>query len=154
MKNKWFNEVFLRSLFERFGIGQRYWLTKKQTSICIDNMELSFVDIGGYKHNNYNYDWNGRHVSLSYSKLNGCGTIVFHPTEDEIKEIRLKNEQARLERIKSNPRWLEHEIKRLKEKIENAKEWLSYDDNDEDDILYYNRLINECNIKIKILEGR
>jgi hypothetical protein len=117
-------------------------------------MELSIVDIGGYKHNNYNYDWNGRHVSLSYSKLNGCGTIVFHPTEDEIKEIRLKNEQARLERIKSNPRWLEHEIKRLKEKIENAKEWLSYDDNDEDDILYYNRLINECNIKIKILEGR
>lgn len=59
-----------------------------------------------------------------------------------------------MERIKSNPRWLEHEIKRLKEKIENAKEWLSYDDNDEDDILYYNRLINECNIKIKILEGR
>lgn len=37
--NEWFTEVFMRSIFERAGVGKNIWLSQKQTAVCVSNME-------------------------------------------------------------------------------------------------------------------
>ena len=107
---KWFSEVFLPSLFDRYGT-QAAWLSRKQAAICTDNMARQQVryDADGYgtmcNHDNYFCEWNGRRVILSYSKKNGCGQISFSMTVEEAKASRdafvAKREAERI-RIREN----------------------------------------------------
>lgn len=98
MASKWFIEVFLPSVFERCEVGKGKWLSQKQTAVCTQNMIPSSVryDADGYgtmcEHLNYNCEWCGRNVVLSYSKKNGCGCITFSCTEEEIETLRAENE--------------------------------------------------------------
>lgn len=87
MKNKWFEYVFLPSLFERAGLNNPTWLTAKQTNICCQYMAAEVVIVENrftrHKHTNYTYTWEGREIILSYSQKNGCGTITFYPNSSE-----------------------------------------------------------------------
>ena len=62
MKNNWFEDVFLRSIFDRIGHETR-WLTAKQTAICTQYMDKKTVRLetatGYCNHDNYTYRWNG-----------------------------------------------------------------------------------------------
>ena len=87
----WFNDVFLLSLYERAGLNNSLWLTKKQTAVCCQYMTEKTVIVeerfAQYRHTNYTYNWDGREVFLSYSKKNGCGTITFYPNDSEQRQI-------------------------------------------------------------------
>lgn len=92
---KWFDTTFLPSLFEKAGIGKSLWLSQKQTAICVKYMEQHTVcscdEVGNIcRHLNYTCIWQDRDVILSYSKLNGCGTISFGFNTAE----KLENEKA------------------------------------------------------------
>ncbi len=138
MASKWFNETFLPSIYERCEArGREMWLSQKQTAICTQNMDLYQVryDPDGYgvryTHNQYRYNWDGRYVSLSYSKKNGCGYIIFGMSVAEEEEYRQmvdaekrKAEVERIERIKRNPERLAKRIEFYTMKInELRKAW-------------------------------
>lgn len=112
MANKWFNDVFMPSLFER-AKNNAMWLSAKQTQICIENFDSCKTvrveaEYGGYyRRKVYEHTWQNRTVSLYYSKLNGCGQILFGFTPEEVECNRIKREKAykakrfeRLERLK------------------------------------------------------
>ena len=132
--NGWFYGTFLPSIFERCEVGKERWLSKKQTAICVQNMERRQVrfDSDGYgtmwTHDNYTCQWNGRSVFLSYSKKNGCGSITFGLSAEEQAKINAENElerkrimEDRVARIKRNPERLAKKIEILMKKLENAK---------------------------------
>ena len=99
----WFYDTFLPSLLDRAGTNKGMWLSRKQTAICVEKMEQHTVMVpqfqGDYcRHNYYTLEWNGRHVSLNYSKLNGCGQITFGFTAAEAEEAsRRRTEDERRE---------------------------------------------------------
>lgn len=99
----WFYDTFLPSLLERAGTNQGMWLSRKQTAICIEKMEAHTVRVPQfqgdyYRHNYYTMEWNGRHIRLNYSKLNGCGQITFGFTAAEAEEAgRRRAEEKRQE---------------------------------------------------------
>ncbi len=72
----WFDDVFLPSLFEQVGIGSK-WLSRKQTAICIDNMDPCI--------NGYDTVWQDRIVTLRVSDWTGRGRITFSKSEDEFQ---------------------------------------------------------------------
>lgn len=95
--NKWFNNVFLPSIFERAGVNKPLWLSVKQTAVCTDNMPSETVmvpnDIGGYYYRVvYFCEWQERKVSLAYSKKNGCGSITFGANADEKRQARIEQD--------------------------------------------------------------
>lgn len=100
---KWFEDVFLKSIFDRIGANNSKWLTVKQTSICCQYMEQ---ELNRYENRYgdicngllYRTVWNGRKVLLHYSKLNGCGTITFDYTEQEKLQIQQRNEKIKQQR--------------------------------------------------------
>ena len=132
--NRWFCETFLPSIFERCEAGKERWLSRKQTAICVQNMERHQVrfDSDGYgtmwNHDNYTCEWDGRNVLLSYSKKNGCGSITFGLSAEEQAKLTAESElerkrimEERVARIKHNPERLSNTIEILTEKLENAK---------------------------------
>ena len=146
MSSKWFDSVFLPSLFERAGTGKSMWLSQKQTAICTDNMKRETVryDADGYgtmcNHDNYSCEWNGRKVNLSYSKKNGCGNIEFSMTAEEAEASRnafhAERDAERIrvrENVKANKpeRVAMHiekataKVKQIREKLEDLKKELS-----------------------------
>lgn len=124
MANKWFNDVFLPSLFERAGVNNALWITSKQRQICLDYFR------------DYVYTWQNRTIKL-YPCKNGTAQIYFCSTKEEqqdffaqikiddrkkhlicLQELKKRaengNEKA-FERVKN-------EIARLKELIQNFKQ--------------------------------
>lgn len=149
MRNKWFDSVFLPSIFSRAGVDNRIWLTAKQTNICTSNMEKHTASGEGFQgerrsHSWYSYEWEGRKIYLDYSKLNGCSTIEFGMNESEIAEHRkqiefekAERDKRREERICTNPKSrareierLEKELKRIETYISDFDAWTDIDDED------------------------
>lgn len=132
----WFDTVFLPSLYSRSGTTSNLWLSQKQTTICCENMAKSSIryDAGCgemYSHNTYRCEWDGREVTLEYSKKNGCGCIRFGKNVDEIKIASAEHaieknriESEKIRRIKSNPARLEKMVTNLKTEIANREESL------------------------------
>lgn len=126
MGNKWFNGVFVPSLFERAGVNHLMWLSAKQTQICVENFDsCKTVKVESecgmfYRRNIYKHTWNNRIIHLYYSKLNGCSQIIFGYTPEEIEQNRIENEKtAKIKHIER----LEHLKKRaLIDKSETAIE--------------------------------
>lgn len=172
-KNKWFNEVFLPSLFERYGTNNGRWLTAKQTAICVDNFddvkESRYISKNGdsYKSLIYLHKWNDREVILNYSKLNGCAIISFGNTPEEMEENRKSAEKRERERrIESLKRIRDKRNKDEKRKelydktIYKLKNDLEYyndelqeaiDENNISDIEYYNLEIEKVKFELSIL---
>lgn len=107
--NRWFEETFFPSLFQRTGACKSLWLTRRQTQVCVDNMERHtsrFTDRytgEAGTHISYECDWQGRHVTLEYSKLNGCGAISFGLTAEEAAEAETAHRAERKHRDRE--RW-------------------------------------------------
>jgi hypothetical protein len=149
--SKWFYNTFLPSIYERCEAnGREMWLSQKQTAICTQHMELHQMryDPDGYgvryTHNQYRCNWNGRYVTLSYSKKNGCGCISFGMSKAEeeahlaeIEAERQRIESEKIERIKKNPERLARriafhtmKINALRDQWEEEKEDPGYDETD------------------------
>lgn len=110
----WFYDTFLPSLLERAGTSKGMWLSRKQTAICVEKMKQHTVMVpqfqGDYcRHNYYTMEWNGRHVQLEYSKLNGCGMITFGLTAAEADELNCKHAEEKQreaeERMERKRKW-------------------------------------------------
>ena len=123
----WFYDTFLPSLLERAGTNQGMWLSRKQTAICIDKMEQHTVRMPQfqgdyYRHNYYTMEWNGRHVHLDYSKLNGCGQITFGFTAAEAEEATRRRaeekQQEDAERMERKRKWTAWARENAPEKLE------------------------------------
>lgn len=147
-KSKWFNTVFLPSLFEVAGHNEK-WLTAKQTAVCVQYMDCHTVRTenryGGFNnHDNYCYNWNGRQVILSYSKKNGCGTIWFGYNESEKKQLEIQNEKERKQkiidiarkRLKRSPEKYNKKINQIKAEIQEIQDYINecLNDNDTDGV--------------------
>lgn len=145
MANKWFSEVFLPSIFDRCQPCNGKWLSQKQTAVCVQNMQAhrTRYDADGYgsmcTHDFYTCEWNGRTVTLDYSKKNGCGCIMFgmsaaeievHKAEAEAERKRIKAE--RVERAKRNPERLAKRLDRLNREIKSWEEEYALDIEDGD----------------------
>lgn len=129
----WFTDTFLPSLLSRAGVNHGLWLSRKQTAICLEHMECHTVlqaeFQGDYRrHNYYTMEWGERSIRLDYSKLNGCGLIVFGMNNQEKAEANARREAEkrrleaeRLERIHRNPERLEKWRKRSQEELDRAK---------------------------------
>ena len=99
---KWFEDTFLKSIFEKQGENVDRWLSVKQTAICTQHMKRQTViysdGFDTFTHNNYYYSWNGYQVTLFYSKKNSCGKITFTATGRKTRPARLEQKIADAER--------------------------------------------------------
>ena len=89
------------------------------------------------RHNYYTLEWNGRHVFLKYSKLNGCGQITFgfdaakaeeasrRRAEEERREAEERMERKRKWKAwarENAPEKLAQRIARHQSKVDDLKE--------------------------------
>lgn len=99
---KWFEDTFLKSIFEKQGENVGRWLSAKQTAICTQYMEreaIAYSDgFNTFTHDNYSYSWKGYQVKLFYSKKNSCGKITFTATGRRVKPAFLPQKIADAER--------------------------------------------------------
>lgn len=91
---KWFDDVFLPSLFERCGVGDM-WITAKQARICINNMEAKQCRRYKAMWCIYSYMWRGRQVSFMPAN-HGCGKISFTTNAAETAETAKKVKRREL----------------------------------------------------------
>lgn len=166
MKSKWFDDVFLQSIFDRIGHDTR-WLTAKQTAICKQYMQKQTVrldTVTGYcNHDNYIYSWNGRDVVLSYSSKNGCGTIWFGLNTEEQEQARIENEAEKRQQIierakrklKLHPKKYFDRIEKIKAKIEDYLEEIriSIEENDTDGIENLEKYVEEMKEELALWES-
>ena len=146
-KNKWFDEVFLPSLFEyaqkTVGLCKNCKISDKQFNICRQNMEEVKCYDSDYRINYsyYNYMWNDRQVTVS---RHNNAYINFSLSIAEDAQARQKEEQAReaeriamFDRIKQNPERLEKSLAKKLAKLEKLQNELSeaIDDEEDDDII-------------------
>lgn len=164
----WFYDTFLPSLLEKAGTNHAMWLTRKQTEICTRYMEKHTVRLAEFQgdytsHDYYTIKWGERDVHLSYSKLNGCGTISFSFNKVELeahqKEVKAEKERIeaeRLERIKRNPERLQKAIDKAVAAYENAVIDLEEDIADgmsEEYITYSREWVDICKAKLDKLRS-
>ena len=142
-KNKWFNEVFLPSLFEyvkkTVGLCKNCKISDKQFNICRQNMEEVKCYDSDYRksYSYYNYMWNDRNVIVTRHNNN---YISFSFNSAEAAQARQEEEAEReaeklamYNRIKQNPERLEKSLSNKLAKLEKLKNELSEAlDNEED----------------------
>lgn len=165
MTNKWFENVFLTSLFEWVGVGKEKHLTQKQTKVCVDNMKdivFSYSPNGYDKYFavRYEYEWCGRTVHMRYSKLNECGYIYFTATEEEAKKNKEKYEEEHrkreIERLtRKSPESLKKMISKKQVKLEKLEaeltELMEMDPDDLEEIEWVLEDIEKIKIEISQL---
>ena len=146
-KNKWFDEVFLPSLFEyaqkTVGLCKNCKISDKQFDICRQNMDEVNCFDSDYRVNYsyYSYMWNDRQVTVS---RHNDAYINFSLSTAETAQARQEEEVEReaeriamLERIKQNPERLEKSLAKKLTKLEKLQNELSeaIDDEEEVDII-------------------
>ena len=146
-KNKWFDEVFMPSLFEyaqkTVGLYKNCKISDKQFYVCCQNMvEHNSYDASyGTPITYYDSVWNDRNVIVTRHNNN---YISFSFNSAEIAQARQEEEAEReaeklamLERIKQNPERLEKSLANKLAKLEKLKNELSeaLDDEEDDDII-------------------
>ena len=146
-KNKWFDEVFLPSLFEyaqkSVGMCNNCKISDKQFNICRQNMEEVKCYDSDYRksYSYYNYIWDDRNVIVTRHNNN---YISFSFNSAEAAQTRQEEEQAReaekmaiLEHIKQNPERLEKSLANKLAKLEKLQNELSeaVDENEDADII-------------------
>ena len=146
-KNKWFDEVFLPSLFEyaqkTVGLCKNCKISDKQFNICRQNMEEVKCYDSDYRVNYsyYNYMWNDRNVIVTRHNNN---YISFSFNSAEAAQARQEEEAERkaeklaiFDRIKQNPERLEKSLANKFSKLEKLQNELSevIDDEEDDDII-------------------
>ena len=146
-KNKWFDEVFLQSLFEyaqkSVGLCKNCKISDKQFNICRQNMEEVKCYNSDYRVNYsyYSYMWNDRqvivtrhnnnYISFSFNSAETAQAKQEEEAEREAERIAMFN------RIKQNPERLEKSLANKLAKLEKLQNELSeaLDDEEDDDII-------------------
>lgn len=146
-KNKWFDEVFLPSLFEyaqkTVGLCKNCKISDKQFNICRQNMEEVKCYDSDYRVNYsyYNYIWNDRQVTVS---RHNDAYINFSLSTTEDAQARQEEEAekeaeklAMFNRIKQTPERLEKSLAKKFAKLEKLKNELleALDDEEDADII-------------------
>ena len=146
-KNKWFDEVFLPSLFEyaqkTVGLCKNCKISDKQYSVCMDNMEAVKGYDSDYRisYTYYRYMLNDRQVTVS---RHNDAFINFSLSTTEAAQARQEEEAERqaeriamFNRIKQNPERLEKSLAKKFAKLEKLQNELSeaIDDEEDDDII-------------------
>lgn len=143
-KNKWFDNVFLPSIFDyvqkSVGLCKNCKISDKQFNICRQNMEEHNCYDTSY-HTNYiyySYVWNNRQVIVT-RHTNSYISFSLNSTESE--QARQEEEKAReaeklerLERIKQNPERLKKSLSKKLEKLQKLQNELQEAIDDEEDI--------------------
>lgn len=142
-KNKWFDEVFLPSLFEyaekTVGLHKNCKISDKQFYVCCQNMEEhNSYDVSyGTPHTYYSYVWNDRNVIVTRHNNN---YISFSANSAETAQARQEEEAekqaekiAMYNRIKQNPERLEKSLAKKFAKLEKLQNELSEAIDDEED---------------------
>ena len=146
-KNKWFNDVFLPSLFEyaqkTVGLCKNCKISDKQFDICLRNMEeVKCCDVNYRK--NYTYyrcTWNDRDVIVTHYKNNyisfSLDSVEIAQAKQQAKQEEVEREIARLNHIKQNPERLAKSLAKKFAKLEKLKKELSeaFDDEEDEDII-------------------
>jgi hypothetical protein len=156
MKNSWFNDVFMPSIFARCGVNNFCWLTIKQVAVCRDYFK------------NNSYVWNGRMATLTVSR-NGAGKVYFALTTDEATkaqksiEIRAKEKDLKsLHRLYELRNKNDRASKVYHQTLHNLQNNLdTYQmlleeaeiENNSIDVKYFAQKISETKEKINILLG-
>ena len=146
-KNKWFDEVFLPSIFEyaqkTVGLCKNCKISDKQFYVCCQNMEEhNSYDVSyGTPHTYYDYVWNDRNVIVIRHNNN---YISFSANSAEAAQARQEEETEReaeklamFNRIKQNPERLEKSLANKFSELEKLKKELSeaLDDDEDADII-------------------
>ena len=152
-KNKWFDEVFLPSIFEyaqkTVGLCKNCKISDKQFDVCRRNMEEVKCYITDYRLNYIycRYNWNDRDVIVSRHKNN---YISFYLNSAEAAQARQEEEQAReaerlamFDRIKQNPERLEKSLARKLSNLDELKSKLSEALDDEESDIVIDTLKND-----------
>ena len=151
-KNKWFDEVFLPSLFEyaqkTVGLCKNCKISPKQYAICIDNMDaVNCYNDYRASYTYYRCAWNDRKVTVIRHK---SAYINFSLSTAEAAQARQEEEQARqaekmamLERIKRNPERLEKSLARKRANLDELKAKLSEALDDEESDIVIDTLKND-----------
>ena len=142
-KNKWFNDVFLPSLFEyaqkTVGLCKNCKISDKQFNICRQNMEEhSSYDVSyGTPHIYYSYMWNDRNVIVTRHNNNyisfSCNSAEAAQSKQEEEAEKQAEKIAMLNRIKQNPERLKKSLANKLAKLEKLKKELSEALDDEED---------------------
>ena len=156
MKNSWFNDVFMPSIFARCGVNNFCWLAIKQVAVCRDYFK------------NNSYVWNGRMATLTVSR-NGAGKVYFALTTDEATkaqksiEIRAKEKDLKsLHRLYELRNKNDRASKVYHQTLHNLQNNLdTYQmlleeaeiENNSIDVKYFAQKISETKEKINILLG-
>lgn len=162
MCNKWLDEVFLPSLFEKAGVNRFMWLTVKQSEIIkrYFRSKCTTTDNGQNLQRVYSkiYNWQEREVNF-FGSSNGAGRIIFGTNETENKAIAEHEEKKEIERFyrhvkvynKRFPEKLIEELNNLKESVKYALEDLA-EITDITEIEWLEKQIAIKNEKITIIE--
>ena len=146
-KNKWFDEVFLPSLFEyaqkNVGLCKNCKISDKQFNICRQNMEEVKCYNSDYRVNYsyYSYMWNDRQVIVTRRNNNyisfSCNSVEAAQARQEEEAEKQAEKMAMLEHIKQNPERLEKSLAKKLAKLEKLQNELSeaLDDEEEADII-------------------
>lgn len=146
-KNKWFDKVFLPSLFEyaqkTVGLCKNCKISDKQFNICRQNMEEhNSYDVSyGTPHTYYSYVWNDRNVIVTRHNNNyisfSCNSVEAAQARQEEEAKREAEKMAMLKHIKQNPERLEKSLAKKLAKLEKLQNELSeaIDDEEESDII-------------------
>lgn len=156
MRNSWFNDVFMPSIFARCGVNNFCRLTIKQVAVCRDYFK------------NNSYIWNGRMTTLTVSR-NGAGKVYFALTTDEAAkaqksiEIRAKEKDLKsLRRLYKLRNKNDRASKLYHQTLHNLQNNLdTYQmlleeaeiENNSIDVEYFAQKISEVKEKINILLG-
>ena len=152
VKNSWFNDVFLPSIFSRCGVNNLFLMTRKQVAVCKN-----------YFHN-YSYIWNGRKITLTIMQ-NGAGKLYFAPTTEEkgeaqkqLASMAKEKELASLRRLHDRRnendravRCYQQTLQDLRNSLDNFRASLqdAEQENNITDIAFFTTKIKETEEKIK-----
>ena len=146
-KNKWFNDVFLPSLFEyvqkNIRLCKNCKISDKQFNICRQNMEEVKCYDADFRKNYiyYRCTWNDRNIIVTRHK-NNYVSFSFNSAEtaQARQEEEAEREAARIamfNRIKQNPERLKKSLAKKFAKLEKLENELSeaLDDEEDGDII-------------------
>lgn len=143
-KNKWFNKVFLPSLFEyakkTVGLCKNCKISDKQFNICRQNMEEhNSYDVSyDTPYTYYSYVWDNRNVIVTRHNNNyisfSCNSAEAAQARQEEEAEKQAEKMAMLERVKQNPERLQKSLSKKLEKLQKLQNELQEAIDDDEDL--------------------
>lgn len=160
--NRWFEEVFLPSIFSYSGAGPVVWISRQQVDVCKKYMrQNSSFHIDGYGKTfvgcSWTYIWKTREIVLTIEH-NGAGRISFGANDEEKKNMAEREEQKQwdffvqhVRRMKEKrPEVYKKEYNQLLKQKENIVSLLSLSDLEDEERKDYEKELATCEKKLSV----